>query len=625
MPRKVPKKTVNAKVSALKKTVRRSKAIVKRTPTVYASIEPNCDTSTRNTPIQRKRASSIPQSDAFQHIDNVQLPYKINTSIDNKNFISAREPIERAYKAYHGFSIVTNTIELMVDFATTGVYLKGGNKQSRDFFKAWLKFIKVRSLQEQFFREYYRSSNVILYRLMGKLQEEDVRSFVNAYGTKANRIQELPVRYILLNPIDIVADGQLNFSNSKYYKTLNGYEIERLSNPQTEQEKALAKKILPEIKNNGSKVTQEVLLPLNVTDIVTVFYRKQDYEPFGVPYIYPVLKDLNWKEELKLIDRAITRVVQQVILLVTAGAKPDEGGINENALAALNNILQNESVGKIIVADYTTEAKFVIPQVGDILDPKKYEVVNQDIKEGLNSVLLGNEKFSNTQSKIKTFINRLEKGQDAFLEEFLQPEIDEIGDQLNFKSIPTVYCKKIKLDDSIQQQKIYTQMAQLGMLTPEETFKAIEEGIIPDGQQALENQKTYKEQRDEGYWLPLVGGSDRQSEEDGRPEGTNGPKSFDTKIPQGDNASISLKSIVESTKKISSFVNYAKELYKNGEDIAEIVMANENPRWWKRKLKSYLKEPVGKNPNREKEIDSIAVKNGLSNLEAIIIYHATKN
>ena len=33
------------------------------------------------------------------------------------------------------------------------------------------------------------------------------------------------------------------------------------------------------------------------------FYKKQDYEPFAVPFAYPVLEDINAKIELKRIDQ----------------------------------------------------------------------------------------------------------------------------------------------------------------------------------------------------------------------------------------------------------------------------------------------------------------------------------
>ena len=54
---------------------------------------------------------------------------------------------------------------------------------------------------------------------------------------------------------------------------------------------------------------------------MAVFYKKQDYEPFAVPMGYPVLEDINWKQEMKQMDMAVARTTNQAILLITMGTK----------------------------------------------------------------------------------------------------------------------------------------------------------------------------------------------------------------------------------------------------------------------------------------------------------------
>ena len=120
------------------------------------------------------------------------------------------------------------------------------------------------------------------------------------------------------------------------------------------------------------------------------FYKKQDYEPFAVPFGSNA-DDLNWKIELKKIDQAISRTIENVVLLITMGAEPDKGGINPHSLGAMQSLFQNESVGRVLVSDYTTKAEFIIPEVNKILGPQKYEIVNQDIREGLQNIIVGKE------------------------------------------------------------------------------------------------------------------------------------------------------------------------------------------------------------------------------------------
>ena len=135
-------------------------------------------------------------------------------------------------------------------------------------------------------------------------------------------------------------------------------------------------------------------MPLDSEHINAVFYKKQDYEPFSVPMGYPVLEDINWKAERKKMDMAVARTMQQAILLVTMGTEPEKGGVNQKNLAAMQALFQNESVGRVLIADYTTKAEFVVPNIGSLLDSKKYEVVDRDIQLGLNNILVGESTFA---------------------------------------------------------------------------------------------------------------------------------------------------------------------------------------------------------------------------------------
>ena len=55
---------------------------------------------------------------------------------------------------------------------------------------------------------------------------------------------------------------------------------------------------------------------------------------------YPVLEDINWKQEMKKMDMAVARTMQQAILLVTMGAEPEKGGVNQRNLEAMQQLLK---------------------------------------------------------------------------------------------------------------------------------------------------------------------------------------------------------------------------------------------------------------------------------------------
>ena len=68
-------------------------------------------------------------------------------------------------KAYANVAIVRNTIDITTEFANTDIYLDGGTERSREFFQKWFEKIKLWKLKDQYFREYYRSGNIFLYRI----------------------------------------------------------------------------------------------------------------------------------------------------------------------------------------------------------------------------------------------------------------------------------------------------------------------------------------------------------------------------------------------------------------------------------------------------------------------------
>ncbi len=146
----------------------------------------------------------------------------------------------------------------------------------------------------------------------------------------------------------------------------------------------------------------------------------------------------------------------------------------------MQSLLSNQSVGRVLVADYTTKAEFIIPDMNKVLGYEKYKVVNEDIKEGLQNILIGSEKFANTTVKAQVFFERLKEARKAFLNDFLQPEMELIFRNLGFKGkCPIAKFEEVSIKDETQFNRVVTRMMELGILPPEEGLKVIETGIYP--------------------------------------------------------------------------------------------------------------------------------------------------
>ena len=655
-------------------TPKKAKTVRKR------NIEPMMVSEAAETRTRRNKSASIERTDRFSNISDGLVPFNYSKSTANYSGMDVKDAVILCQKAYYNFAIFRTTIDLMTEFTVGDVYLTDGNKKSRNFFNAYFDKVGLWTLQDKFFREYYRSGNVFVYRFDSKIQQKDIRRIAQTFGAESKDMM-LPSRYIILNPADVQAKGNITFQENKYYKVLSDYELERLRNPKTEEDEEVFKNLPSDIKKEvKSRRTPYLTMPLDSEKMYAVFYKKQDYEPLAVPMGFPVLEDLNWKQEMKKMDMAMTRTTNQAILLVTMGDEPEKGGVNQKNIEAMQKLFTNQSVGRVLIADYTTKAEFVIPDIAQLLDPKKYETVNKDIQIGLNNILLGaGERFANQTAKAEMFLGRLKQAQRAFLNDFLIPEIKRISKEVGLQSAPTPHFDEITLRDPTNMARIYSRMVEIGILTPEEGMEALQNGRLPDVEDSIENHEEFLKLKKKGLYEPMVGGPNTQkeladkqgdlqikiedkkarqqakvqkqkiSEPSGRPAGTGTPQSTKNVSPVGEGpqsrvsnppvvANFSMKKVREnillsqklSTKIISSLKrkHKLKELSEKQLEIAEtitsIVISNEEPKNWIKESKNYIDKPLDKNQERVSSVQEVALEHQLDDFMAGILY-ASRN
>tara|TARA_B100000287_G_scaffold429840_1_gene483916 strand:+ start:1401 stop:3374 length:1974 start_codon:yes stop_codon:yes gene_type:complete len=616
-------------------------------------------TSTRT---RRNKSATIERLDRFYNIDQGLVPFQRSSgSYSNKSTLSVRDAVILCQKAYWNSAIFRNTIDLMTEFSCSDVYFTGGSKKTRDFFAALLKKINLYGFQDKFFREYYRSGNVFVHRMDGTLQSSDLTKITQAFGVSNASSIKLPSRYVVLNPADIQIGGQLSFVKGHYYKVLTDYELERLRNPKTDEDREivnnLPKSIRDALKKDAKLGGGAINLPLDPEQTTAVFYKKQDYEPFAVPMGFPVLEDINFKIEMRKMDMAVTRTMQQAILLITMGAKPEDGGVNQRNLEAMQKLFDNESIGRVLIADYTTKAEFVIPNIASILDPKKYAQVDSDIQIGLNNILIsGDEKFANANVKMKVFVERLKQAREAFLNELLIPEIKRISKDLGFRSFPMPHFEDIDLRDTDVANRVYSRLIELGILTAEEGIEALQSGKLPTVEESLESQEEFLKLKKKGYYEPLIGAGAHPSnpnpeqgqpknnqpnqpkdlpQPSGRPPQVNTPQSTKKVSPIGANETkYSLSKVQENMAKAHTLVpevekelrkiHNKKRLSKQQKEVAQqicgVIIANEEPKDWKQKVSKYCKNPVDTNDERITEINEIACEHQVDHYLASILY-----
>jgi hypothetical protein len=556
----------------------------------------------------------------FKNIDDGLLPY--DYSADG---VSVRDAIVLSQKAYFNVPVYKSTIDLLSEFSNSDIYFKknSGTEKSRRFVEAWLNKIKIYDLKDQFFREIYRSGNVFMLHLEAKVNKNSIKAYSESPITTLSE-KKIPVRYIMLNPADIEVTEQMNFGDYSYAKILTNFEMAKLRDPKTEKDRdifnSLPKEVKEELKRTKSNtntfiINREIQIPLDVLKLHPVFYKKQDYEPLAVPPGYSVLDDINKKMELKKVDQAIARSIENVILLVTMGNEPEKGGINHQNLKAMQEIFKNKSVGRVLVSDYTTKAEFVIPDLQKVMGKEKYDVLNQDIREGLNNILLGESKYADTEIKLKIFLQRIEEVRERFIKDFLQAEINTVCETMGLKRPPQIEFKRTDALNYADMQRLIARMVELGILTPNEGMDVIDKGIFPTSEELGLDQSKFVSERKKGYWSPLAlgGGVGEKKEEKtssqnsssptvsaptgGRPTGTGVEKQSKAKF-----AVDSIRSTLEDVSKFQaqsecfykeklSLKNLNKEKKKVISEICLAIIQGCEKSEWKNKLEQIVVNP----------------------------------
>jgi hypothetical protein len=607
----------------------------------YSRTENNIESSVS----RRNTAHKSNKKNRFSNISGGMLPY-----VYGRDGVNVRDAIELCQKAYANIAVFRNAIDVMSEFANSKIFLEGGTQKSRDFVYKWFEKINLWNLKDQYFREYYRSGNIFMYRVDGKFSTNDFEKMGKIYGSELSlKPAHLPVKYIMLNPFDIVVNKGSSFETGLYEKILSEYDIERLKNPKTEYDIQVLEALDEETKNkiaSGKYNSDGIRIKLDPGHLVYSFYKKQDYEPFAVPFGYPVLDDINFKLELKKIDQAICRTIENVILLITMGNEPDKGGINPRNMEAMQNLFKNESVGRVLVSDYTTEAKFIIPDIAKVVGPNKYEVINNDIKEGLQNVIVGDERYSNTQVKAKIFLERLEESRNAFVYDFLQPQVKMICKNLGFRKYPEVKFEQVDIKDEVQLQRVVTRLMELGIITPEQGVNVLETGCYPKSDELKNAQQIYLKEREEGLYNPLVGGAPVNSQtnqnskerrdvkkETGRPTGT-------SEIPQESKSEVfsrdNIKEIIYSSEKLSeSAYSLARKRFKKKrlnkaekdmlDNLCETIILSSERETWDLNLDKCLENcSVIDNLNVLKDIENISNEFNLDLYSSSLLYHSAK-
>lgn len=388
--------------------------------------------------------------------------------------------------AYKQCGIIRNVIDLMGDFACQGIRLTHRDKKVEKFFQAWFAKVNGPDRSERFLNNLYRTGNVIVRKQRGKItikvKDEMHKSqaspdfVVDTLSTYKNEKREIPWVYTFLDPatISVVGGGLASFvgGEKRYAITLPNKLRQTIMSPKTEEERVLVASLPAEIRK-AAQMNKPYVLRSDSTQ--AYHYKKDDWEEWASPIIYPLLDHVKTLEKLELADNAALDGAISNIRIFAIGDHTATPPLFPSAEAAqvLSSILQNHTGVGTLDLVWGSDIRLIESntQVHKFLGKAKYEPTLDSIYVtlGIPPTLTGTSGASGTTNNfvsLKTLVERLEYGR-SVLVKFWQQEIAEVQKAMDFRFPATIEFDMVALGNEEVMLQLFMGLSDRDIISKE--------------------------------------------------------------------------------------------------------------------------------------------------------------
>lgn len=451
--------------------------------------------------------------------------------------ISAQEAIRLSQVVYYRFGLIRNVLDTMAEFTVKDLIFHSKKKVSKQVLEGWADGVDLKSFLEQMALEYYRSGNVYVYRFESTLKKAPFNIANGEFSMASSG--KIPVMYTLLDPNLIDAGGRTLIGAPGYKLIIPASEVAAIIQHFKQDPRAIGDlppefkaALTPYLSKSGKmQVNADLLINLDPNNLIVIHRKKQPYERYATPFLSGAFEDIEFRQELRNMDKAVARVCARILIHVKVG---NENFIpSQNALNAIQAKLANPSTSTYLITDGTVAISQYFPDIGAMLDPKKYEPVTLDIATalGISPAVYGNASanFSNNSLSIKVLVERIQDGKNKILRQFLIPECIRVAKAFNLKNPSEITPELIGVDltNEIEMRKLYTRLYEVGVLSPKSVLDVFRTDTLPTYDEELDNQVEFKAESEKGLFQPVLnrGGDSPNS---GRPTGTPTPQQTKT-------------------------------------------------------------------------------------------------
>ncbi len=441
--------------------------------------------------------------------------------------------ISQCILAYLGHGVIRNIVDLYSDFATEGLQISHPNESVENFYKHWAKQVNLNQTVHSIFTNMFLTGNVFVHKtwatltnaekntmkrakssqlindnlvvrlkttdriikgnvdpidhfLQNKAFALDMKERAKSADKESNNDQstpkpngvKMPWNYTVLNPLQMDIRGKkikgehrwvmlLDRNDTKDISESMGYQGNNISKTKINIPKEFLKRVSPLSKPHGGYVAE---IEIDSNSLSVIQDRKFDWFDWSVPFVYPALRAISFKDCLRNMEvKACESVINSIFLFKLGDI--DKGFVAEDEhFERLADMLQVPGNVMNIIWNEAIEAQVIQADIKGVFDPKKHESADRDILTalGVPEVLLGGKggNFSNSFIAVSTILEKLETARNI-VKDWLMGEISVISEAMNFKRLPDVKFGATSLTDRKSEQNFLLQLFDRGILSDE--------------------------------------------------------------------------------------------------------------------------------------------------------------
>jgi hypothetical protein len=276
-----------------------------------------------------------------------------------------------------------------------------------------------------------------------------------------NPEKKIPWGYTYLNPLQMEMRGK-KIRNQNYWVMAldkkDTLEIARNMGMKSYQELGTTNIDIPQefvarinaYQGAGPNYSAEIKLTNDELSVVQA-PGKWDWFDWAVPFVYPCLRSLYFKDILRTMEIRAAQSVINSIFLFKLGNLEKGMPAEEEHFERLADMLQMPGASMNILWNEAIEAQVLQPKVDDLFDTDKHDSADRDIMTalGVPEVLIGGNgsNFSNAYVAVSAVMERLKSYRDRVVS-WLMGELKIIADAMGFQKLPTIHFGRSSLQDA---------------------------------------------------------------------------------------------------------------------------------------------------------------------------------